>query len=724
MKFQLRPLHNAESTASGPFQWLATTNDPQFWIRGWKKMVGRHVSISFQIQAEEPLATSCVLYYDVGQGMNEATTIHLAIGTDGSVKQEIQLPFNTVALRLDPIAQSGRFSILNFNITLRDRVVPFVYHRPRRMHGGQLGSTGSAPDRMTDSRRDYQRWLKSHEPDRSLYPKLRATSRDWKERPLISILVPTYNTPAALLRKAIESVLSQVYENWELCIADDNSTDAHVREIISDYADRDGRIKTIFRTSNGHISAATNSALDLATGTFVGLLDHDDELHPLALYFVARAIVENPDIALVYTDEDKISVDGVRSDPYFKPDFNYDLFLGQNMITHFGVYDAAVVKALGGLRTEFNGSQDYDLALRVLDHSGVQAIHHIPRVLYHWRLHPASTAVNHEAKPYAHIAAMRAIQEHLERKRIDASVEPAPNAAGYNKVCYTLPEPQPSVEIIIPTRDGAHLVEQCVRSIREKTTYKNYLITIIDNGSIKPETHQLFDELKQDDAVRIIRDDAPFNYSAINNRVALSSTADYVCLMNNDIEVITPSWLSEMVSLAIQPGVGCVGAKLLYPNDTLQHAGVIIGIGGVAGHSHKHSTRVQPGYFSRTLLRSSMCAVTAACLVIRQSIYQAVEGLDENLRVAFNDVDFCLRVHALGYRNVWTPYAELYHHESATRGYEDSPEKIARFNSEVDYVQKRWGDLLRNDPYYSPNLTLEHEDFSFAWPPRVPDIAR
>ncbi|PTB20706.1 glycosyl transferase family 2 [Trinickia symbiotica] len=719
MKFQLRPLKNLEKTANTAHQWLAINNDPQFWIKGWKKMVGRHARISFQLLTDKLPATACMLYYDAGRGMSEATTILLDVDRDGTVNQEILLPFTTQALRLDPIAQPGLFSINNFKVELLARATPFVYHRPRHMLVFAPLPNGTSAVPAMDKRVDYEKWLRSHEIKRSMYPALRERSAQWSRKPLISVLMPTYNTPERWLRKAIDSVRTQVYEHWELCIADDNSADTTVRKVIEEYVRLDSRIKAFYRTTNGRISAASNSALELATGDFSALLDHDDELHPLALYCVAEAIQTHPDAALIYTDEDKISVDGIRSQPYFKSDFNYDLFLGQNMITHLGTYRTSVMREIGGFRDEFNGSQDYDLALRFLDHSGERAIHHIPRVLYHWREHQESTASTHEAKPYAHTAAMRAIEEHLQRAGVKGHVEPAPGASGYNKVCYELPEKQPSIDIIIPTRDAAHLVKQCVASIREKTTYTNYRITIIDNGSVQQATHDLFARLEADGSATIRRDDAPFNYSALNNRAGFASQADFICLMNNDIEVIVPEWLSEMVSLALQPGVGCVGAKLLYPNDTLQHAGVIIGIGGVAGHSHKCMDKRQPGYFSRTLLRSSMCAVTAACLVVRQSIFKQVGGLDEELQVAFNDVDFCLRVRKAGYRNVWTPYAELYHHESATRGLEDNPEKIARFGREIQFMQERWGDFLLHDPCYSPNLTLEHEDFSYAWPPRA-----
>lgn len=566
---------------------------------------------------------------------------------------------------------------------------------------------------------DYSEWIMQNEAPRSFYPQLQAKMAEWRRRPLISVLLPTFNTPDLWLRRALDSVMNQLYQEWELCIADDCSSNPSVRATLSEYVARDPRIKVVYRSTNGHISRASNSALEQATGEYSALLDHDDELHPLALYYIGQTINDHQNAALIYTDEDKIRNDAKRFEPYFKPDFNYDLFLGQNMICHLGVYSTKVLRAIGGFRPEFDGSQDYDLALRVLDYSGSSAIYHVPRVLYHWRIHEHSTALASEAKPYAYTAAVRAISDHLKRAKVNASVVPAPGCSAYSKVVYALPENPPSVEIIIPTRDGYQLLQRCIASLRSKTEYSEFRITIIDNGSKKPETRRLLAELSMDSRIAIRNDDAPFNYSALNNKVALFSSADLVCLMNDDIEVINPDWLTEMVSIAVQPGVGCVGAKLLYPDRSIQHAGVILGIGGVAGHSHKRLSQGAPCYFARTKLRSTMSAVTGACLLVRQSIFKEVGGFNEGLKIAFNDVDFCLRVRNAGYRNVWTPYAELYHYESATRGYEDTPEKQKRFQREVDYMKMTWGAELANDPCYSPNLTIETEDFSLAWPARV-----
>nr|WP_253189619.1 glycosyltransferase [Paraburkholderia fungorum] len=696
-------------------------SDPQFELVGWEALSGHAARISFELSKEDMPASPCMIYFDAGAGMSEHTTIGLAVDSSGKVDQVVAFPKLVGRLRLDPIARPGLFSISNLKIdVLADgECPPELLERARRMAAWRGGAQPAAAPTVGQS---YQEWIDSHEPPASLYPQLRKRSKTWQHQPLVSIVMPTFNTPEKWLHKVIGSVMDQVYENWELCIADDCSKKSEVKAVLDSYVAKDPRIKVAYRTTNGHISESSNTALELAAGEFVGLLDHDDELHPLALYCVVEVINHHPDAALIYSDEDKISEKGERSAPYFKCDFNYDLFLGQNMISHLGVYRTSVMREVGGFRKGFEGSQDYDLALRVIDRAEQHTVHHVPRALYHWRMIPASTAAGHDAKPYAHIAALRALDEHLQRNNIHAHTVHAPGTDAFNKVVYALPDVLPSVEIIIPTRDSADLVEQCVESIRKKSSYPNFRITIIDNGSIRQETLDLFARLQDDGRITVVRDDSPFNFSALNNRVALVSTADFVCLLNNDIEVITADWLEEMVSVALQPKVGAVGAKLLYPDDTIQHGGVVLGVGGIASHAHKHFPNTVAGYFARARLRNTMSAVTAACLLIRQSIYKQVGGLDEQLHVAYNDIDFCLRVRQAGYRNVWTPYAELYHHESATRGAEDTPEKIERFNRESELVRQRWGELIMNDPYYSPNLTLTADDFSFAWPSRIADL--
>jgi glycosyltransferase involved in cell wall biosynthesis len=586
-----------------------------------------------------------------------------------------------------------------------------------------LASGGSSAPTLgsgADNRNNYAEWMRRYDMlDEAGRAAQRTRAAALPVQPLISVVMPTYNPKPGWLIEVIESVRQQTYANWELCIADDASPDPAIRPILERYAADDQRIKVVFREKNGHISAASNSALEVAKGSWIALLDHDDLLSEQALFWVAEAINRDSDLALIYSDEDKVDERGQRYEPYFKCDWNPDLFYSHNMISHLGVYRADVLQEIGGFRLGVEGSQDYDLALRSLERIKPQQIHHIPRVLYHWRVHAESTASSADAKPYAMIAGERAINEHFVRRNVDAKVELA--GFGY-RIRYALPAPAPLVSLIIPTRNGLALLRTCVRSILEKTTYPNYEILIVDNGSDDPATLAYMERIQADDTrVRVIRDPQPFNYSAINNAAVPHTRGEVLALINNDLEVITPDWLTEMVSIALQPDVGAVGARLWYPGDTLQHGGVILGLGAsrIAGHAHDRMPRAHHGYFGRAALINSFSAVSAACLVIRRSTFEAVGGLNEvDLRVAFNDVDFCLRVRELGYRNVWTPYADLYHHESASRGQDNNPEKRARFEREVEYMKRRWGSLLLNDPAYSPNMTLDHGDFSLAWPPR------
>ena len=537
-------------------------------------------------------------------------------------------------------------------------------------------------------------------------------------KPKISVLMPVYNPKPEWLIAVIDSVKGQIYPNWELCIADDASSNLAIRPILERYAREDKRIKVVFRKDNGHISAASNSALGLVTGEWVGLLDHDDLLPVHALALVVEAINKHPSAGIIYSDEDKIDESGNRLQPYFKCEWNVDLFHSQNMICHFGVYRRDIVNNVGGFREGFEGAQDYDLALRVVEAISSEQIIHIPHVLYHWRMHSESTSSNATTKTYAQDSGVKALRDHFKRIGVSAIVELTPFFQ--YRIQYPLPLPPPKVSIVVPTRNSFCLIRQCLESIFTKTTYKNYEILVIDNGSDDSETLNYLLEVENRACVRVIRDNSPFNYSALNNRAVLSADGEYVCLLNNDVEVITPGWLEEMISLASRAGTGAVGSSLWYPNESLQHGGVVTGIGGVAGHLHKFVPRGSFGYFGRARLTQCLSAVTAACLVIRKSIYLEVGGLNEvDLQVAFNDVDFCLKVRAAGYKNVWTPFAELYHHESATRGFEDTLKKQVRFSKEVDYMMRTWGESLSNDPAYNPNLTLDHEDFSLAWPPRV-----
>ncbi len=551
--------------------------------------------------------------------------------------------------------------------------------------------------------------------------RIRAKLATLQRRPLISVLMPTYNTPEKWLVAAIESVRRQLYDNWELCIADDASKEPHVRRILERYQKKDPRIKVVIRETNGHISAASNSALALAHGEFIALLDHDDEIRPHALACVALELDAHPEADLVYSDEDKIDENGHRYDHYFKPDWNPDLFLVQNYISHLGVYRTLLVREVGGFRVGYEGSQDWDLAMRVTERTAPDRIRHIPKILYHWRSVPGSTAMLIGAKSYATQAAEKVISEHFVRVGVNATL--SPTKGSYWRVHYPLPQPAPRVTLIIPTRNRLAVLRPCVESLLAKTTYPNFELLIVDNDSDDPETLAYLNGLAADDdrarRVRVVRFPGEFNFSAINNFGVSQTDAPVIGLLNNDLEVIHGDWLDEMVSHALRPEIGCVGAKLYYPDDRIQHAGVILGIGGVAAHAWQTHPRGAAGQAHRNLLQQTMSAVTAACLVIRREVFLQVGGLEaDRLKVAFNDVDFCLKVRAAGYRNFWTPYAELYHHESASRGQEDTLEKRDRFRGEVEYMTTTWGEALQMDPAYNPNLTLTINDFTLALPPR------
>ncbi|HEU5081512.1 MAG TPA: glycosyltransferase [Opitutaceae bacterium] len=563
----------------------------------------------------------------------------------------------------------------------------------------------------------YQKWIETYDSlSTQQLAEQREQSQNFSYRPLISILVPVYNTPEKWLRKAVESVKSQSYTHWELCLANDASPAPHVAPLLDELASSDPRIKVVHRPKNGHISAASNSALELATGEFTALLDHDDEITPNALFEVVTALNHHPEVDLVYSDEDKIDEDGRRLEPYFKPDFLPDLYLGQNYTSHLSVYRTSVLRDLGGFRVGYEGSQDWDLALRVIDRIGEARIFHIPKILYHWRAIPGSTALLLSEKNYPVEAARRALADHFARKQQNVELVTVPG--DHWRVKYALPKDPPRVALIIPTRNRVKLLKQCVESILAKTTYPNFEVIVVDNGSDEKETVTYLAELRAR-GLRVLAYDQPFNYSAINNFAVGHTDAELVGLLNNDLEVINGDWLDEMASQASRPEIGCVGAMLYYPNDRIQHAGVIVGMGGVAGHAFRDFPRGTPGYFNRARLVQNFSAVTAACLVVRRAIYDQVGGLDDKaLAVAFNDVDFCLKVKAAGYRNLWTPFAELYHHESASRGAEDTPEKHERFRLEVETMLERWRHDIQHDPAYNPNLTLELNDFSLAAPPR------
>lgn len=568
---------------------------------------------------------------------------------------------------------------------------------------------------------DYAEWIRRYD---TITPLIRGRMLQelavMPHRPLLSIVMPVYNTPLKWLRRALFTVLRQIYPNWELCIADDRSSKPQVRRMLERFMRLDSRIKVVFRQENGHISAASNSALEIARGEFMVLMDHDDELPPHALFCVAREINRYPDAQLIYSDEDKLDVRGKRLDPYFKPDFNPDLLLSHNVFSHLGVYRMDLVRKIGGFRIGLEGSQDYDLVLRAIEQTPAAQIRHIPHVLYHWRMIEGSAAVGSDQKPYAYNAAERALSEHLQRTGVKAEVLQIDDMLGNYRIKYALPETPPQVSIIIPTRNGLGLLARCMGGLLERTTYPNREIIIIDNGSDDPATLGYLATLQRNGSARVVRDDSPFNYAALNNRAVELANGDMLCFLNNDIDVISPDWLEEMVSQAARPGVGAVGSRLWYPHEALQHGGVVLGLGGVAGHIHHGMHRGHFGYFGRARLTQNFSAVSAACMVMPKAVFQEVGGFDaEHLAVAFNDVDLCLRVRQRGYHIVWTPNADLYHFESATRGADVSPAKRARYRREIDYMMQTWGEWINADPYYNPNLALHRPDYVPANPPRI-----
>ncbi|MHB1601868.1 MAG: glycosyltransferase family 2 protein, partial [bacterium] len=517
--------------------------------------------------------------------------------------------------------------------------------------------------------------------------------------------------PEEYLKKAIESVINQTYPYWELCIADDASTEIHVKEILKYYKEKDERIKVIYRTENGHISKASNSALSLAAGDYIALLDHDDELPEFALFFVVKEINDHPEVKLIYSDEDKLYFDESRVSSYFKSDWNPDLFLSQNMISHLGVYKKYIVDEIGGFREGYEGSQDYDLALRFIEKVKPNEIRHIPRVLYHWRMTEGSTAVSVESKSYAVIAARKAVQDHLDRLNVKAKVVEAPLLPMYQLVIYDIGN-NPLVSIIIPTHNGDDILKKCIDGILTKTTYKNYEIIIVNNNSNDEQTLKYLKLIDGSDNIRVIDYNKPFNYSAINNFAVKFAKGDIIVLLNNDTEVISGDWLRELVSHALRPEVGAVGAKLLYPDDTIQHAGIIIGGEGIATHAYYHFDKDDASYFGRANLLQNCSAVTGACMAIRREVYEKVGGMDENLPINYNDIDICIKAMQLGYYNVYTPYAMLYHYEYKTIAYENIEEKKIILRKEIDYFKTKWGKIAENDFAHSINLSLEADALS------------
>ena len=576
----------------------------------------------------------------------------------------------------------------------------------------------TTPKRQLDE--DYLSWIKCFDTLTEVeLEQQREAAKGLESKPLISVLLPVYNTEERWLREVIDSVIGQTYENWELCIADDASPLAHVKEILDSYSLQDARIKVVHRAENGHISAATNSALEVASGDFCALLDHDDLLPPHAFYHVAVALNEHPEADLLFSDEDKVDSEGKRFDPYFKSDWNPDLFLSHNCISHLGVYRTSILREIEGFKEDLYGSQDWDMALRFILKTTPDRILHIPRILYHWRYLDTSTSKTIDSKPYALTAGKRAIQNYLDSQGKPAEVTDGMWAGAY-RVKYEIPS-SVKASIIIPTRNQKEVTQRCIDSILELTEYSNFEILLVDNQSDEPDALDWFSTLEGHDKIRVLRYDKPFNYSAINNWAAKQSEGDVLVLLNNDVEVLEPGWLEELISQSMRAEIGVAGGWLLYPDHRVQHAGILLGVCGIAVEAFKFQLEWNIGHMGRAHLNQYYSAVTGACLATRKSVWEDLGGMNEvELGVAYNDVDYCLRAKRdLDLATTWTPYAKLVHHESVSRGYEVTDEQKARMERESGYMSQQWGSVIDRDPYFNANLSKFDPRFNLAWPPRV-----
>lgn len=553
----------------------------------------------------------------------------------------------------------------------------------------------------------YEAWLARHKVDKRTFRRQKHAA--FAQKPLISIVIPLYCTPLPYLKELLESVRRQSYENWQLCLAD-GSPDDKAKEFIEKHYGREKRIVYRKLEENGGISINTNEAVALAAGEYLMLCDHDDTLEPDALYEIVKAI-NDTGADVLYTDEDKVSMDGQHYfDPNFKPDFNLFRLRENNYICHIFVVKKSLTDETGLLRSEFDGAQDFDFILRCCEKA--QKITHIPKVLYHWRCHMDSTAADPSSKAYAYEAGRKAVREHYQRLGIDAKVEMTERPGWYRS--HVKVQGNPLISVIIPNKDHTDDLELCLFSMTRKSTYRNYEILIVENNSEKEETFEYYRKLPDRyPKARVLTWEKEFNYSAINNFAAKEAKGEYLLFLNNDVEILTPDWMEEMLQNCQQENVAAVGAKLYYPDDTIQHAGVVLGLGGIAGHIMCRASKEDPGYFGRMISVQEISAVTAACMMVKKSDFDAVGGLDETFQVAFNDIDLCMKFRAAGKKIIFTPYAELYHYESKSRGLEDTPEKQFRFDKEVKRFQEKWAQQLEmGDPYYSPNLSVTEGDCS------------
>ncbi|MDM8560780.1 glycosyltransferase family 2 protein [Candidatus Parabeggiatoa sp. HSG14] len=652
------------------------------------------------------------------KALNERTQdINKLIQWTQSLQQDVLAVYHSVTWQIGNFIAQIILKLLRRPVTptARDHINKILttfeswkinYFQNRQQHGLQ-------PYTPWHDTREYALWIKQYDTlSQTDLVEIKNQMEQWQHRPLISLLMSADAPNARWLHNAIESVQAQIYPHWELCIVYQSA----LPEMVTKYARLDNRIKLIDCIENKKLADNLNNALTIANGDFIALMGYADQLPSHALYKIAEILNTYPDTDLIYTDEDKLDIKGRRYDPYFKSDWNPDLFYSQNFLRYFTVYRCTVVNDISGFCSDYQSNEDYDLALRFIEKTSAERIRHIPQVLYHHQEILGENGENLDKNSPNTVCQI--LQAHFQR--LNQSVKVVEAVAGHTRVIYPLPEKLPLVSLIIPTRDKLKLLRGTINGILNQTDYKNIEVIIMDNGSVEPDTLEYFKKIQNDSRISIIHHAAPFNYSQLNNIGISQAKGEIIGLINNDLEVISSEWLGEMVSHALRPKIGAVGAKLYYANDTIQHAGVIVGLGGMAGHNFKYLARETPGYHWKPFLIQNYSAVTAACLIMRRQVFEEVGGLNEkHLKVAFNDVDLCLRIREKGYRIVWTPYAELYHLESASRGTDNTLKKYLRLRHELNFMQSKWGDTLLNDPYYNPNLTIEYEDFALAYPPRI-----
>lgn len=746
-------LDTTSSQSEKGFQWRAISDDPQFLLRGPRPMVGWNM-LEITMTHDQHRAAIQV-YFDTGNGYSEAQSIFLPLRQDKMTKRLCFVPYGTRSIRLDPLQSEGRFAISHLRLVwLTPR---FAYDRMARrlssIHPQYRDlSTGDVIQSIKREANEdglswkslavahyeetfmhcapeshYRYWLTHVEPMRepdSRQVAVRLAKRDY--RPSFSILLSSAGVSPERLVACIESVLAQRYTAWQLYIADRATGAPEMRAELARLAAQDARIVIVACAENADSAALSNAALARAQEDFTTVLEGEDQLAPNALYHVVDTLNRYPQAELLYGDEDALDEEGGRFDPHFKPQWNPDLMLAQNYIGRFALYRSTRLRQIGGFCGGFEVNSSHELTLRFTRGLATEQIRHVPFVLHHRRAQKMKEQVsepesmsgamneemNEEMTEETAEAGLRAVREHLAHAEPRATVIVGPLPHSY-RVQWPLPDPQPLVSLLIPTRDRVEILKPCVDAILERTEYANFEVLILDNQSSCKKTLAYMAEVSADPRVRVLRWNQPFNYSAINNFGARHARGSILGLVNNDIEPINDDWLCEMVRQVCREEIGCVGAKLYYPNDSIQHGGVILGLGGVAGHAHRFFPRRHSGYRDRLHLVQNLSAVTAACLLVRKPVFEEVGGLnEESLTVAYNDVDLCLKVREAGYRNLWTPYAELYHHESVSRGTDDNPKKRARAQREIDYMRRTWGPQLDSDPAYNPNLTLAYEDFS------------